>query len=445
MSDTLSYLVKAFRNFDRFFNWLYDTLKFYTQPKSFIEELVKLNIKDFTKHVLEYFIFFECVLLIIASTLIDKIQFSLYKIPGLVFLDFVLALPLIFIISFSLFIGKVENPIKKSVSFVLLFKIFYGLPIQIFFFLFIFFDDYVFYILFGAGYQLLVIVLVFFSSIFFAKRKRQTLIILITTLGLFVLYIFIYSQASNLNPSSENLEENNCYFDPIFSEFMTLKAKARLFDEINIEDEIDNIESHGKFISEDSFEKDLETLKADQKYHNELILNRLNVEAEFFNKNENYYFKSNRRRFARYLEFLNELSYFQEEYYTIFDIYRLEKSIKNLQREIELIMNEIEKVPKQKITDFDEIDFSNLSQDETVRVLEEEIKKGQLTSEQAKLQISKQNREILIWQNKIRIEEIRIKILARANELEESRSQFADEVINYYSFKIKLHGLIFIR
>jgi hypothetical protein len=57
MSDALSYLVRAFCNFDRFFNWLSETLKFYTQPKSFIEELVKLNIKDFTKHVLEYFIF----------------------------------------------------------------------------------------------------------------------------------------------------------------------------------------------------------------------------------------------------------------------------------------------------------------------------------------------------------------------------------------------------
>lgn len=444
MSDNIDLIFKVFKHFNRFFKWLYDTLKFYTQPKSFIEGLLKLNVKDFTKHLLEYFILFESILLIIASTLIDNIQFSLYKILGLLLLDFIFALPLILIISFSLFIGRVLNPIKKSISFILLFKIFYGFPIQIFFFLFIFFENYVFYILFGAGLQLLAVFLIFSPSIFFSKRKKQTFVILISTLGLFILFIFTYTQIHRLNPSTDNLEDYDFYFDPIFSEYRALRAKAKLIDEIKINGEIDSIENYRGLIYEDSFEEDLKALKDDQKYHNELVLERISFENEYFNDKENYNFKINKQRFENYLEFLNRLSYFQEEYYNLYDIFKLEKQIKNIQHEINLMKEEFSKIPEYEIMDFNELDLSNLNEKEMIKVLEEKTKKIKLATEKEEFRGDILKKEISIWQNKTKIQEIKISILKKFNELSSSRLRFTDEEINYYSFIIRLHELLYI-
>jgi len=144
MSDSFEKIIKVFKHYDYFFNWLSHASKFYVQPKAFIDELISENLKSGIKKILEYFLLVEAIILILAATFIDKIQFGLSRIPALLILDIGLALPLITIVAISLRLAQISNPIKKSIFYVLLLKIFYLLPIQIFFFVFIFSENYVF-------------------------------------------------------------------------------------------------------------------------------------------------------------------------------------------------------------------------------------------------------------------------------------------------------------
>ena len=173
MSDPFEQIIKVFKHYNDFFDWLICALKFYVQPKVFIDELLKKDLKDGIKKIIEYFLLFESIILILSATFVEKIKFGLFKIPALLILDVFLAAPLISIAAISLKIGKVSSPIKKSVFCVLLFKIFYLLPIQIFFLLFIFFENYVFYILFGGGTELFLIAILFLLPAVYAKGIKQ--------------------------------------------------------------------------------------------------------------------------------------------------------------------------------------------------------------------------------------------------------------------------------
>lgn len=444
MSDIFESLFSLFKHFDKFFHWLHEALKFYTQPKLFIESILNLKTKDIIKRILEYFCFFETILLIIASTLIDKIQFSLYKIPGLLILDAIFALPLIIVISIALFFARVVFPIKKSVSFVLLMKIFYGLPIQIFLFFFISFENYVFYVLFGAGIQLLFLFLLLVPPLFFAEKKKQSFIILGITLGLLILYIFTYEQASKVNPPSENMDSEESYFDPIFSEYRTYRAKVKLIDEMQIKDEIEKAESYSKQIENNDIEINVDKLREDQKYHTEFVLSRIKSEAELFNKENNCYFRNNKKRYELYLDYLNELSRYQEKYYSVFDIFDLGKAMKNNQIEIELLTRKLENSPKYIITEFSKIDYSKIkSEKELINRLETEDKMRELAIEQKELQIKILEKENSKWENKVRIQEIISDIFSEATKLEESRLKFSEDEMYYYIFISKLRSLIF--
>lgn len=445
MSDIFDSLFSLFKHFDKFLRWIYDALIFYTQPRLFIESILSLKTKDITKRILEYFCFFEAVLLIIASTLIDKIQFSLFKVPGLLILDALFALPLIIIIAVALSIASVTFPVKKSVTFVLLMKIFYGLPIQIFFFFFVSFENYVFYVLFGAGIQLTFLVILFLPSLFFANKNKQVVIILSATLGLFLLYIFIHGQTSKVNPSPENMDNEESFFDPIFSEYRAYRGKIKLIDEIETKVDMEEVENYKKQIENNNVEINVNKLREDHKYHTEFVLSRIKSETELFNKSNSCYFRSNIKRYELYLDYLNELSKYQEQYYSVFDIFDLGKAIRITQTEIELLTRELENLPKYVITEFCKIDYSKIKNErELINRLETEIKQREIAIKQKELHIKILEKESSKMENKTRIQEIISNIYIEATKLHESSIRFHEDENNYYRFIIKLRNLIII-
>lgn len=444
MSEIIGRFIDVFKHFNKIFEWLQEALKFYIQPKSFIENLLSINIKIATRKIIEYFLFIEGILLIVSATLIDKIQFSLFKIPGLLILDVIIAFPLIIIISISLWVGKVSLPIKKSIFYVILLKIYFVIPLQLFFLLFVFFENYVFYILFGAGTQLLVIILILSPSFFFAKKNKQFLIILCTTIVLFVSLCFLYSQISRINPSTDNIESELSTFDPIFSEFVRLNNKARLIDEIETRDDMNTIDNYEKLIKNMDIEIEVSRMREDRKYLNEILMERINSEIDIFNDKDTYDFDSNRRRFEIYLNFLNQLILYREKYYRVFNIIDLYNLIRKDQETLNSMKSEIEGYPEFKITEFNTIDFSKMSEAEFIKRLDEEVEQLKIESEYKRLIIEIKDKEISILENKTKIQEIIVNIYKEATKLEEARIEYGKEKINYYSFILTIRSLIFL-
>ena len=444
MSDSFEKIIKVFKHYDYFFNWLSHASKFYVQPKAFIDELISENLKSGIKKILEYFLLVEAIILILAATFIDKIQFGLFKIPALLILDIGLALPLITIVAISLRLAQISNPIKKSIFYVLLLKIFYLLPIQIFFFVFIFSENYVFYILFGAGTELFLLALLFYVPVVFAKGIKQYLIVQSVVIILFILLILTFSLAGAINPAREEANSLTSSFDPIFYEFVTLKNKAKLLDEYNPKTEIDKLEKLIKQDEERPNEINADRLREDQKYKNEILLKRVEAEIAIFSNEDSYYFGSNRRRFEKYLDFLGEIIKYTTKYYESFEVFDMNRAIEKTKKELEAIKAEIEKYPKFKIAEDNDMGLALMNENEKIKRLSEEIKQREMAMGYEELLSKKGRVEISILENKYKIQETISGIYEQQTRLYESMTKFTEEIMNYYKFVLAMRTLIFI-
>lgn len=445
MSDLIDTIQTFFKNFDRFFYWLRNALKVYTQPKVFIEGLIAKDAKEITKRILEYFCFYESLILIISATLFNKIKFSLFKMPGLIFIDVIFALPLILIILIALYTAGIKSPVKKSITYVLVMKIFFGLPLQIFFFLFVFFENYVFYILFGGSIQLFAFIILLLPPLFFANRNKQALIFFGTTLGLFLLSIFIYIQIGKANPKSENIEQKESYFDPIFSEYEKYRDNLKLIDEVDTKGDIDRADNFSKLSEKDENDIDVNKLKEDQKYRNEFMLNRIKNEMDIFSEEKSCYFETNKKRFEIYREFLNELSKYMEKAYSAFEIIERKAAIFKINGELERLNKDLDNFPKYIYDEKKKTDYSKYKTEaELLKVLEEENKISKLAVEHEELNINILEKVNQMWENKIKIQEILLSIMREATKLDEARMKFTGEQINYYVFILRIRSLIFI-
>jgi hypothetical protein len=445
MSDVIETILNFFKHFDVFFSWLRNALKIYTQPKVFIENLIALDAKERTKRIIGYFCFYESIILIISATLIDKIEFSLFKIPGLIFLDAIFALPLIFIILIALYAAGINSPVKKSITFVLVIKIFFGFPLQIFFFLFMFFENYVFYILFGGGIQLFALIILLLPPLFFANRNKQALILFGSTLGLLLLLIFVYSQIGKVNPKSENVEQKESFYDPIFSEYEKFRDKLKLIDEVDTKADIDQANNFSKLSEKDENDIDIKQLKEDRKYRNEFMLNRIKNEMDIFSKENICYFKTNKARFEVYRDFLNELSIYLEKTYSAYEIIERKDAIVKINTELDHLNNDLNNFKKYEYDENKKTDYSKYkTETELLKALEKEVENRRLAVEYEQLKINILKKESQVWENKTKIQDVLIGIMNEATRIEKARRRFSEDQMYYYLFILKIRSIIFI-
>lgn len=445
MNDLIETIQRFFRHFDGFYYWLRNALKVYIQPKLFIESLIALSAKERTKRILEYFCFYESIILIISATLIDKIKFSLLKIPGLIILDAIFAIPLIIVILIALFIAGIKSPLKKSITYVLVMRIFYALPLQIFFFLFVFFENYVFYIFFWGGIQLFAIIILLLPPLFFANKNKQALFLLGSTIAIFLLSIFVYALVEKANPKSENAEQTESYFDPIFTEYQKYREKLKIIDEIEIEKDIDEAKKYSKIDEKEEVDIDTNKLRDNKKYHNAFMLDRIKTEEEICNKENSIYFDTNKERFEEYREFLNELKKYVESAYSAIDIIDLKKAIAKKKVEIEVLNEELNKYPKYKYDENKERDYSKIkSQAELLKSLNEIVSIRKLAFEHEQLKSTILKKEISLKEDETEILKMLFDLEEEAIKTMETGMKFKNDEINYYELILKMKRFIIL-
>lgn len=443
MINSIFDIKKLFAYFDGFVNWLDGTVRFYIHPKKFILNLTKLKNKKLLKKLLEYFVFYESVILTVSATLIDKIQFNIFRISGFVIIDFILSIPLIFIIALSFKVGKIANPLKKSISFVLVFKIFIGIPIQVFLIFFIFFENYFFYILYCAGLQIFVITLIISSSVFFAESIKKFLTVLVTIIALFFIITFTLSSVFAITPSYSGIEIFDVFYDPIFDEFEELKERAKLLDEIKVDYKFERLDRYSYLIKEESMNLDLTEIKKDLRFEYNLINSKIQTELQYFGNKENYIFKSNRKRFELYIAFLHELSNFQEEYLKIIDIIELEIENKELEKQIRNLESEIDNFPDFKKPTFTKDGRIKLDSEEFNKIFTEELESLKLAVELDKTIVSKYEAKIKKQDNEIKILKLKTNIQNKSIKLYQAASPVNEIIIEYYQFVTKLMVYLF--
>ncbi|MFO7745504.1 MAG: hypothetical protein R6V36_08980, partial [Psychroflexus sp.] len=274
--------------------------------------------------------------------------------------------------------------------------------------------------------------------------KRHKLVIFVSIIILFSLYIILHGSITSLNPSNDKLNNFYSFFDPIYSEYKSLRNKARVIDEIDLDQYTDKITNYEDYLSRIENNSDLENLKYDYRYQTELLAKRIRQEIDFFAEPDNYSFEFNKKKFEIYLNFLNELLIYQENYYEIFNIFALEKQNVKLKSEIELISKEVKELPEYSELDFGQIKYENLNLEQIDDYLNEQIKKYQKVVKRSELISVIKSKEITIQRNKIKIQEIQTDILSKITDLVEVGLEFSAEESQYYYFIFKIRSLLFV-
>lgn len=448
----LSAIVDFFngKHFNAFYKWAREALGFYVSPKTFVLDFEKKQNKEFVRSLFKYFLFFEFVILLFACSLLDVLHFEIYKVFGFLLGDLVFTIPLIGITALSLFVAKIKSPLKKAIAFILLFKVFLILPFQIFLILFLFFEDYTFLAIFLILAQSVVVANLVLPAFFFASKPIKKLLVISTAIVLFIALTLF----SIFNPLTPNKNDEGIPLDPIYSEFEHLKAKAILINQIDLKMEIESLKQYKSLILEGNFYDNVDSLKDDWKYRNEIILNKVRSEKEFFIDKNAYRFRTNRLRFAKYLEFLEALLQCQEACFRSLDILKLEMANKTIEMEMAKIDEEIRQLKEKKPASSAKIRqqvpsgmWPEIEKEHMWPVIEKklrEIEKQELKSNVLILEISKEEKRGLTMKNAIKSLEIEGEYYRLATEVEMKMVAFIEEENKYMDLLIRVNALILL-
>ena len=291
------------KNFDEFYKWLREALLFYKSPREFVLVFEKKQSKDFIRSLLQYFLLFESIVILLAASLLDVFHFRIYAIFGFMLMDVLLAIPLVASTGAALYLTKTKRPFKKGAAFILLFRFFLIIPFQVFLILFIFFENYAYLAVFLFLSQLVVLANVLLPGFFFANRNSQRILaVLISAIGLLGIAFL-----SALNPLMTGKDDGVTPLDPIYSEFKHLKSKATLLGHVDTSFDIESLKKYRQEISKGMFYENFESLREDWIYRNELVVKEALFEKEYFINDNIYRFRTNKQRFSKYLEFIDSL------------------------------------------------------------------------------------------------------------------------------------------
>jgi len=276
------------------------------------------------------------------------------------------------------------------------------------------------------------------------EENQQYLIVQAVFIMLFIFLIFTISITRVINPPSDSVDSQISSFDPIFVEFVELENKAKLLDEYNPKNEIDILKATLKKDEERPEEINVDRLRDNQKYQNELLLKRVEAELAVFNSKDTYQFKSNYLRYEKYTNYLNEINKYVAIYYKAYEVFDINKAIQKEQKELEFIKDEVKKYPKYKIVEYKDMGLAKMTENEVIKRLDEEIKQRQLAVGYAELLSKEKETELSIIENKTKKIESINGIYERQIKLMDSITRFKEEIINYYKYIIMIRSIIFI-
>jgi hypothetical protein len=432
----LGYLLN---NFNRLYRTIIDCLKFYANPKAFLEEVVSQKIEILVKKLIISFIFIESLLILIGSVLINKFDYGLGKVPGLILVDCIYSMPLILIIFISLKLAKITLPLKKAISLVLFTKIFIGLPIQLIYFLFVSTENYIFYASFWIAVLLILLIYLILPTVVYCERLKQTAIVLSLTFALFFLLVIITGALSQLGSISTNDDSQIGKYDPIYSEYNKLGQRTKTLDAIDFES---FRKKARQFLNEDMNGdpiKNLEEFKEDAKYHIGNYKEKVRTELEFFSNKDNYEFKTNQKRYEIYVRLLYEVMNFIESYYKTAYYYSVRIENIRLEQDIKVLEEEVRK-------------YSDLGDDENQRklILNEIRKKGlgvRLTmleriNQLQELHVSLLKKQSIIMENKVNVLRFLTSFEESYSKIQEIRLEFMDSEIKYLDIVLRWSFII---
>lgn len=325
-----------------FLDILTEAAKFYKNPKKITINFIMLSKEEIFKRIIIYLFFYEIILTLLASTLIENVKFNLLKIVGATLLDFIYLLPGVIIIFLSLKFSKVSNAFRKSIIFYIFVKVFIGIFISCSYIFFISFEIYTWYIIFGICSHLMLLLLLILPGFYFSDSKKQLLKIFISTLLLTILFLYINSF---FLPSLGFQKEDELIitFDPIFAEFDKNISKTKFihFNKgINIINEFREIEKYIELRNVQNL--DLIKLEKEWKFNAKLKQKTILDEINYFGNKDSFRFRTNKIFFNEiYIMYLRDLSLLLNKYHELFKLIELEKAIDKINLEIETLDNKI--------------------------------------------------------------------------------------------------------
>lgn len=422
-------------NFNRLYKITIDCLKFYLNPKKFLLEVTSKRTEQFVKKLIISFLFIESLLVLIGSVLVKRFEFGLGKVPGLVLVDALYSLPLILIIFLSLRLAKISSAFKKSLAFVLFTKVFFGLPTQLLYFLFVSTENYVYYISFWIVVQLLLVFYLFSAPLFYCDKIKQAIIVLSSSIPLFVALVLAIAALSSFGSSSGSSESTIKKLDPIFTENEELGKRSKVIEAIDLDSFLTRLEQflRGDIVGDPA--KTLEEFKEDAKYRISRFKEKAKSELDFFNDKNNIQFETNRGRYSIYVNLLYKVIDIADMYYEAGDYYKLRIRNIGLERDIAAINDQVPQYAdlgdekNQKKLILEEVRQKGLGQ--RLLVMERVNKLQELYVSLLKKQIEIQENTSKVWQFLINYQEAYGKIQEQRFNFEESQLKYLDFILRW--------------
>jgi len=245
-----------------FFNYIYEITYIFYKPKKYSKKILNLSNKEILKRIIFYY-FISIFMIFLLEKLLYLNERITYKfIFVYIILDVIVSLPNIIIVSISLKIVKIKNPIKKATFFYFICRTILIIVPFIFYLLFIKFEDYLFCILRFIFYLPLIFAFFLGPGLIFGDKIKQKILVIF----LVIIFCLIVSPIYNQFPN-----EYSIFHDPIAAEFLVLKKDLSFYLE-------DNLESYLKILNE--YYKEIKTTN---KYKRIYFFDKYNFN-EYFNQ-----------------------------------------------------------------------------------------------------------------------------------------------------------------